>query len=264
MPVADFSVLDILNPALAVVDRVLSDSLSLAPVWRIAIFAALGSAASMLLFKKLSNQVELAAVKREIGQVQKDLARVAVENGGLGRLLQRNLKLTGRQLWLSFWPALLASLPVLFLLAFCSNQFGVEAPAAGSRVYVTPVDLQGSPTDYEWLGVNAQWDARKQAWTFYQPGSGESATLMRGDQVQLVLPTVVPARVMHARKWWNVLLANPAGYLGEHASAAQFEFNTPTQVIINWGPGWMRGWLFAFLLFLVLFSVAFKILWKIH
>ncbi len=260
----DFSLFDLLSPMLAALDSVLSDTLALAPVWRIAFFAALGSVVSMLLFKTLSNQAELAELKREIKSVQKELARPQGEQHSLRKALRQNLQLTGRQLWLSFWPALLASIPLLFLLAFSSNQFGFEAAQPESRVYVTPIELQGAPTEYEWLGVNSQWDARRQAWTFYQPGPGQSASLMRGDERQLSLPTAVSTGVMHSKRWWNYLLANPAGYLDTDVAFERIEFNTPTQAIINWGPGWMRGWLFAFMLFLVLFSIAIKVAWKIH
>lgn len=258
---ADFSLLDSLSPALSFVDGLLV-GLSLAPVWRIAVFAALGSLVSMLLFKKLSRQRALAALKLEIKAVQKDLVRPG--SGRLGEIVRQNLELTGRQLWLSFWPALLASIPILFLLAFCSNQFGAEPMGPGSRVYVTPAGLQGSPAEFEWHGVNAQWDARKKAWTFYHPGSGQTASLRFGDREQLNWPTAVPVHVLHKKQWWNVLVANPAGYLDERAQVSSVAFNTPAQVIIDWGPGWMRGWLFAFMLFLVLFSVAVKLLWKIH
>lgn len=261
---AEFSLFDLLGPLLSRLDGVLSDSLSLAPVWRIAFFAAFASLISMSLFKRLSRQDELATLKQAINSVQKSLVRKDREDGGLKTDLLQNLKLTGRQLWLSFWPALIASIPVLFLLAFSSNQFGVEAAKAGSRVYVTPIGLQRSPAEYEWLGINAQWDARKKAWTFYQPEPGQTASLMLGKEQQLSLPTSVPASILHRKYWWNVLLANPAGYLDDNASIERFEFSTPTQVIINWGPGWMRGWLFAFMLFLVLFSVAIKRVWKIQ
>ena len=260
----DFALFDLLSPLLSLVDDVLSKSLALAPVWRIALFAALGSAVSMLLFKRLSNQVELAALKQEIKSVQKELASSDMEPGRLRKVIQQNMKLTGRQLWLSLWPALVASIPVLFLLAFSSNQFSVEAPKPDSRVYVTPQDMQGSPLEFEWLGVNAQWDARKKAWTFYQPGPGQNVSLMLGNQKQLGLPTVVPTSVIHHKRWWNYLFANPAGYLDANVNIGMIVFNTPTQIIMNWGPGWMRGWLFAFMLFLIFFSVVIKIVWKIH
>ena len=260
----DFAFFDLLSPLLSLIDDVLSNSLALAPVWRIAFFAALGSVVSMWLFKTLSNQSELAALKQEIKAVQKELARSEMEPGRLRKTIQQNLKLTGRQLWLSLWPALGASIPVLFLLVFSSNQFSVTAPKSDSRVYVTPQDMQGSPSEFEWLGVNAQWDARKKAWTFYQPGPGQTASLMLGSQKQLGLPTSVPTSVIHQKHWWNYLFANPAGYLDANANIGMFVFNTPTQIIMNWGPGWMRGWLFAFMLFLVLFSVAIKVVWKIH
>lgn len=260
----DLALFDLLSPALSLIDEFLSHSLALAPIWRIAVFAALGSAASMWLFKTLSNQAELAVLKQEIKAVQKELARSDTVARNLKKIIQQNLQLTGRHLCLSLWPALLASIPLLFLLAFSSNQFGVETANADSRVYVTPKEWQGSPSEFAWLGVNAQWDARKQAWTFYQLNPGQTASLMLGKQTQLGLPTAVPTRVIHTKRWWNYLFANPAGYLDANASIGRFEFNTPTQVMINWGPGWMRGWLFAFMLFLVSLSVAIKVVWKIH
>ena len=261
---AELALFDLLSPVLSWVDGFLSSSLALAPVWRIAFFAALGSVASMALFKGSSNQVELADLKQQIRTVQKSLAGSQQESGELREIIQRNLKLTGRQLWLSFWPALLASIPLLFLLAFSSNQFGVERPSPDFRVYVMPRDFQGSPSEFEWRGVNAQWDARKKAWTFHQLDAGQSASLMLGSQEQLSLPTSVPTSVLHHKRWWNYLFANPAGYLDANVDIGLIEFNTPQQVIINWGPEWMRGWLFAFMLFLILFSVAIKVVWKIH
>ena len=257
----ELSLLDLLSPALSRVDDLMRDGLGLAAVWRVAVFAALGSAASMYLFKKLSRQDELASLKRQIRALQKELVGV---RGSLKKALLQNLRLTGRQLWLSFWPALFASLPILFLLAFSSNQFGVAAVPAGGRVYVTPIGLERSPADYRWQGVNAQWDARRKAWTFYQPDIGQTASLMLGEQLQLSLPTVAPASTIHRRHWWNYLLANPAGYLDENTSIGRFDINAPPQPILGWGPGWMRGWLFAFMVFLVLFSVAIKVAWKIE
>jgi hypothetical protein len=259
--VTELSLFDVLSPALSRIDDLMRDNLGLAPVWRIAVFAALGGAVSMLLFKKLSRQDELAELKRQIKSVQKQLVG---EQPGLKAVLLQNLALTGKQLWLSFWPALLASVPIIFLLAFCSNQFGIEAAKAGDRVYVTPIGLERSPADYHWLGVNAQWDARKNAWTFYQPGDGQTASLMLDGQEQLSLPTVVPASTLHRRHWWNYLIANPAGYLDPNTSIGRFAISASPQIILNWGPGWMRGWLFAFMVFLVLFSVAIKVVWKIE
>ncbi|MDH5583542.1 MAG: hypothetical protein OEY82_06750, partial [Gammaproteobacteria bacterium] len=108
------------------------------------------------------------------------------------------------------------------------------------------------------------WDARRNAWTFFAPEDGQTASLMLGGQQQLSLPTAAPASTIHRRLWWNYLFANPAGYLDANTSIGRFEINASPQLILNWGPGWMRGWLFAFMVFLVLFSVAIKVVWKIE
>ena len=79
----DLALFDLLSPLLSLIDDALSRSLALAAVWRIALFAALASAISMLLFKKLSNQAELAALNQEIKAVQKELARSEMKEGRL-------------------------------------------------------------------------------------------------------------------------------------------------------------------------------------
>ena len=261
---ADLALFDLFSPALSWIDNVMDITLAIAPVWRIACFAAVGGIASMALFKKLSNQAELAVLKQRIKAAQEEFGGSDLGPGELKGIIKLNLMLTGRQLWISFWPALVSSIPILFLLAFCSNQFNVAPADSDFRLYVTPKGLQNSPAQYEWIGVNAQWDARKKAWTFYNLKQGQTASLMLDDQLQLGLPTAVPTDIVHVKRWWNFLFSNPAGYLDTNASIESFEFNTPTQIIIDWGPGWMRGWLFSFMLFLLMFAVAIKIVWKIH
>ncbi len=260
----DPGLFDLASPAFAALDGLLAERLGLAPVWRIAVFALFGSFVSMLLFKWLSDQEELAALKARIAEAQAELARIEPDDRGLGKLIRSSLALSGRRLLLSLWPALVASIPVLFLLAFCSNQFGSAAPVPGSRIFVTPQGLEDSPANFEWQGVNAQWDARRQAWTFYHPEPGRTALLLFASTEQFAVPTAVPARVVHKRRWWNHLLANPAGYVAEEAAVDSFLVDVPAQRVIDWGPGWMRGWLFAFLLFLLGFSVVIKITLRIH
>ena len=260
----DVGVFDLLNPLFYWVDQFLQAQFGFAKVLRMGVFAGFGSAASMWLFKIFSNQNQLAELKLKISNVQKELTKTDGNTSDLKHNIQLNLQLTGKQLWLSLWPALLACLPVLFLLSFSSHQYGALTPDAGFRVYVTPVGYQSSPSDFEWQGVNAQWDARKKAWTFYQPEPGSTARLMLFDQQQFIFPVDTPADVVHKKRWWNFLFANPAGYLDDQASVELFELNAPQQIVINWGPGWMRGWLFAFLLYLIVFSVAIKIIFKIH
>ena len=46
-------------------------------------------------------------------------------------ILRRNLALAGKQLGMTFLPAMIASIPVLFILAWMSNAFDARPPAAG-------------------------------------------------------------------------------------------------------------------------------------
>ena len=77
------------------------------------------------------------------------------------------------------------------------------------------------------------------------------------------LPHQAPTPIVHERRWWNLLIGNPAGYLAENNPADSIRLDLPSHEYLPWGPNWMRGWLFTYFLVVIAVSLGFKFYWKV-
>lgn len=252
--------LDLPSPVFAFVDRLLFFLPDLA---MIAFWALLSAIGTMWLYHRYSKQDELAELKPEIKRVQREMASYDGPMNGLWPLIRRSMSLSGKQMGMTLWPALLASLPVLFVLAFLSNEYGHRFPEAGERVTVTPAGAE-APASWQWRGASrADWSAGKERWHVAWPD--DEARLVTGNGTALLtLPTDQPVTVIHKRQWWNWLIGNPAGYLGEDAPAEALEIGVPRRDYLPFGPDWLGYWEIPYLVLLVAFSLTIKIRLGIH
>lgn len=252
--------LDLPSPVFAVIDGALFFLPDLAVIAFWALVSAMGT---MWLYHRYSKQDELAELKPQIKAVQKELARYDGPMNGLWPLIRRSTSLSGKQMGMTLWPALVASLPVLFVLAFLSNEYGYHFPEAGESVTVAPVGAD-EPSSWQWRGTaDAEWSADEEHWTVAWPE--DEASLAAGDDETLItLPTDEPVTVVHKRQWWNWLIANPAGYLDETAPAEAIEIGVPRQRHLPFGPAWLGYWEIPYLVLLVVFSLTIKARFRIH
>ncbi len=236
----------------------------------LAFWALLSSWLTMWVYRRFSNQEEMAALKPQVKAIQKELSSYDGEFAGLMPLIRENFRLSGRHILLALGPALLAGVPVLFVLVWVSNAFGVTMPAAGASVEVKAVatgsaDMSG----WQWQGASAEnvpeSDEPGRAWRVSWPGPGSSAALIdERDEEVLELPPPHPAPVVHKRQWWNTLIGNPAGYLEPASPAEAVYLELPKKQMLPFGPSWMRGWEFLYFVLLVAGSLGLKYFWRIH
>lgn len=73
-----------------------------------------------------------------------------------------------------------------------------------------------------------------------------------------------PVPVVHKRAWWNFLLANPAGYLPEHAPIDRIEIDFPRRELHSLGPAWTRRWEPIFITVLLACALPLKFLRRIQ
>jgi len=236
----------------------------------LAFWALVSSWLTMWVYRRFSNQEEMAALKPQVKAVQKKLANYDGEFSGLMPLIRENFRLSGRHIMLALGPALLAGVPVLFVLVWISNAYGVTMPPAGSAIEVRAIPTESAnPTGWQWHGAVAeaveQSDDPGRTWRLSWPGPEASATLItgRGEEV-LELPPSHPAPVVHKRQWWNALIGNPADYLAPESPAEAIDLDLPKKQMLPFGPSWMRGWEFLYFILLVIGSLGLKFIWRIH
>ena len=100
-------------------------------------------------------------------------------------------------------------------------------------------------------------------WVVTWPGPGRRVSLVLAEEEILSLPLVRNIPVIHKHRWWNLLMANPLGYLPDDATIDSISLALPKKQIIGFGPRWMQGWMFSFFTIFLLSSLGFKLILKI-
>jgi len=249
---------DLPAPLFGTIDGVLATAIP--AVARLVLWGILAGWVSMLVYRFFSNQEKIAVLKARQQQRQKEIAEFDGEFAALLPLISGTLRLGFRQLGLSLGPALLASLPALCIIIWVAGAFGYRMPLAGEElaVHAEPAD-----NGIQWSSP-AQARAAENGWSVTWPAEGQTQTLFDGQQALLVLPLKHAIPVIHKKRWWNLLMANPLGYLPPDGATDIIHIDLPEQHFLAWGPGWMRGWMFSFFLAFLLSSLAFKRLLRLH
>jgi hypothetical protein len=254
-------VFDVASPLFSWVDGLMSGWLP--DTLRLVLWAVVAAIASMALYRVTSNQARLSAIKAEMAALRQEIAAFDGPMSEMWGLVGRNLRLALRQLWVTFVPAVIASLPVIFLLVWVSNSFDARMPRPGEPVEVEAVARDGTAAGgLRWRGeARAEGEGR---WIVAWPDPGQRRELLDADdRVLLTLPPPAPVGVVHQRRWWNVLLGNPAGYLPPGPVDA-VEIGLPTREYLPFGPSWLRGWIPLFFAVVIAVSLLLKIVWRLH
>jgi hypothetical protein len=233
----------------------------LPPALEIALWALLCAWASMWLYRRLSRQYQLLQLKDQVRAATRELAAYAGDFGGMLSRVTQALRLTLRQVRLTLGPALLSSLPVLFVLPWLSNTFEYELPSAGR---VQSLRVQDPAQPLSWVPDAAVVRTGNGEWKFVWPDSEHPIAVRdRHGLTLFTLPLTTAVPVLHKRGPWNWLIGNPAGYLPGQAAVEAVEISLPAREIIGSGPPWLRHWLAPFVLILIAGSLWLKVRWRL-
>lgn len=222
---------------------------------RLVVWGLLAAALSMALYALLSPQRHLQRVRAQAVDTRRALDRF---EGGFAEarpLMAAMFAASLKQLALVLTPAVLASLPLLFMLVWLYGAFGYVLPAAAGGIglrtqpagYQAAVQQSGIPGN---LGLGAE----------------TMPSLVVHDGRGRVIderPLTAPVTVLHKKQWWNTLIANPLGYLAPDSPLDAVEIDLPRREILSLGPWWLRTWEFVFFTTLVAVSLAIKMFFRL-
>ena len=244
----------------------LDAAIAFMPAWvRLVLWGLVAGAVTMGLFRVLSRQERIAEIKKAIKARQREMSDFDGEMSELLPLVGGTLALAFRQFGLALGPALVASIPAIFILVSLSHLYSRDWPAASEPVAVTITDPGEPPAGLAWQPADAVIRTTREGdWSIAWPAEGETVTLNINDAPVLTLPLSHPVGLIHDRRWWNTLTGNPAGYLDAELPVNAITLGLPAPQVLPAGPGWMRGWLFTFFFAFFVFSVVFKFVWRIQ
>ena len=142
---------------------------------------------------------------------------------------------------MTFTPALIASIPVVFVMAWLSSSYHLRNPEPGTLVEVRTFPAS---TTVAWTSIAANHSGEAGAWRIRWPDPSEPARLIdsQGSEI-LALPLTEPVPVVHKPKWWNLLFGNPAGYLAADGPIDSVQFSLPEHSFYRLAE-LMRSWHF--------------------
>jgi len=237
---------DLLNPFFAGADAWLAGVFP--PVVRLVVWGVFGALVSMGLYWLLSPQKMIVDLKQRIKQSQRALDAHQGELREAFPLMRYSLALALKQVVVILVPAVVASLPLLFLLGWLYSAYGYRfaTPYTASSITTVPGHL-----DARWATSGVD---RGHVIIVADPAG------RRVVKIRMTAPVPVVAR----RQWWNILFANPNGYLPADGPLESVTVDLPPKTYLGAGPSWLRGWEAVFLGTLIVLSLFLKFVFRIR
>lgn len=206
---------------------------------RLVLWAVAAAVLSMEAYRLLSPQAKVAAMRRDLAQAQARLTAYDGSFDGAWPLIQRMLGLALGRVGLVLPATLVATVPLVMLLVWLDGAYAHRFPHASEPVSVTaPGDFQG-----HWV----------------EGGGAPQALIADRDGATVAMVTVAaPIPVLHKPRWWNALIANPAGYLPADAPVDHITLALPRREVLAVGPAWLRRWEIMFFPALIIAAFAYK------
>ena len=251
--------LDIPSDFFTLIDTTLLNPLL--PLYRLIIWAFIAAFISMLLYKLMSAQNKLEAIKVEVGKARQAMSEYDGEADGLPPLIFHSLKLSFSQIGITLGPAIFSSLPALCLIIWISNTYGYKMPMAGDWI-----ELSITPKNSVVLVIPSEFSKKENNKLQIQwPENEGVVTLIDSSNHSLLsFPLTSAVPIIHKESWWNNLMGNPLGYLPAESSVEFIELNLQPQRLISFGPTWLGYWETIFFSFIIIISLAIKFIFKIH
>ena len=230
---------------------------------RISFWALISALVSSLVFKKLSSPEKISQLKIKLKNMQNQLNQHDGDFSELKGLAIGTIKLSIKRMVLTFIPALLASIPILFILTFLSNHYELQQPQLNENIRLS-IDWGNNQSQELALMQSSKTIKSGTIQTINWPSSDNPINLINAiDKSKIMTFPFDTSNIIHKKQWWNSLIGNPAGYLVNNNNINSISFDFKTQQIIKFGPLWVRSWLFIYFFMTFTFSIIFLFLFKI-
>lgn len=243
-----FSFFGIADPVLAPIDGILG----FLPAWMaLCLWGVVAGLASMMLYKRFSAQQELATIVEETKELRDQMNATDSSDPAYRQLLGRQMKLGGKRLWKSLAPALLSSLPVIFLAVFLDGRYGLSEPEAGK-----PVAILAEQPELIRVQGGQQLSA---GWLVNWPGPGEVLSIMdEAGSTLLEIGNDTRPGLAAAPGVMRFLFGAPAGALPADAKVDSLMIETTPRDIAFVNQVFPFQWTIPFFLALIMASLGLK------
>jgi hypothetical protein len=236
---------------------------------RLGLYGLFTGVLAMLLYWLLSPRDRILGVKADIAQAQQALrAYKGTDPREILRLSGKSISAAIRQILLLLGPTLIATAPVLLVMAWLESTYNDRMPNAGDQITMT-IHASGTaaPPAIQWVPFPAinqapAPDHYRVTW----PESGQTVEIVDSatNQRLLDLPLPLPLDAIGPRHWWSTMLEGGQSlHLPSNTKVSSIEFSLAPRRLWSVGPGWLGSWQTPFLLALSAAALGMKFALKI-
>ncbi|EPC00332.1 hypothetical protein L861_07490 [Litchfieldella anticariensis FP35 = DSM 16096] len=217
--------LDLPAPLFAWLDQIMA--MGLPGAIRLMVWAAIGGAVTLLLYRLLSPQAKIGRAKRAAREARQRLNEFDGELTDAGPLIRHQFVAAFKHIGLVVPSTLVAMLPLLALLVWLDTSYSHTYPSEGDtpKMVASPGGL-----DIEWAIIDDK----------------AHINILEDNRLRAEFTLSAPVPVIEQRHWWNWLVANPLGYLPQESGIERVEIDLPQSSYLPVGPDWMRSWMAIF------------------
>lgn len=228
------------------------------PVFTIIIWSFLVSILVTLIYYLFSFQKNILINKNSLKQMREKM--LSDSSNVLSSDITLLLKVSFKQFFMVLGPTLISTIPLLFLWGMLAYEFDRIPPKTGDRtdVIISPVVNN--------LFINGEKHTANHNESFTIKWHKDKTVIIKmlKDSKEIVISKEKPQYYLNKKKWWNLLLPSPYGYLDQSIQINSIYFDLPTKEYLPWGPQWVKSWWFIFVFSMFVFSLVLKVVFRIE
>lgn len=217
----------------------------LPPLACIILWGTFSAVLSMVLYKLLSPQKKLQALKAAQKHARTQLLAHEGDFSSLQQLITKDIGLSLKQIALIFPAFFITVLPVIAIMFCLFVRYAYTLPTAGETV---TINFHPSATTQAILWPSADSQL---------PVLDDAGTIL------FTLPLPMPVPEITKPTWLTALFPNPIGVIPDNTEVDSVHIALPSKHYTGFGPDWMRGFEFWYILSLLVVSLFIKIRFRI-
>lgn len=229
----------------------------------VSLLGIISGVVSMLMYRRISPQQNLTQVGEDIHRVRAALVAYDGDMDGMLKLVRTAAGLSLKQLWLTGWPAVVSSLPVLFIAVPLSALFDFETPKSGDvvemRVLPASASQRVSTTNDLALARDAAGVLR-----FRWPENTTAVKLSLDDSGSISVSAQSICGGIDRFRLHNLLVGSANPSIAASSAVDHIEVSCPQRDLVGFGPEWLRAWWVTFFVTIVATSFFLRWRWGIH
>lgn len=218
---------------------------------------------AFIIYLLFSNQSSISELKNKMKALRKKMFDSSLDDKSeYNSLAKQNLSLSFKLLSKIMLPALLSVIPVIIIAIWYDMNHSFIIPFFDDRVPISATPLS-STLDIQ---PNNLSEIDNKGDLYIRPKNINDEISIFNNEVLIYSGKLFskPIPFIIKKKWWNILLSSPVGYITDDSQIEVISINYPEKIIFNKMPHIINGWELFFFIGIFISALPLRIIFKVQ